>query len=89
MLEVNALAEPSSGSGLSFCVIHYKMKEDHRYVTKVAYVVLGITIDGHKGTLGMWIGKHESSNFLLNVVNDLKSRGGWMCFWSVSTVCAG
>lgn len=51
MLEVNALAEPSSGSGLSFCVIHYKMKEDHRYVTKVAYVVLGITIDGHKGIL--------------------------------------
>ena len=26
--------------------IHYKVKEDHRYVTKAAYVVLGITMDG-------------------------------------------
>ena len=25
--------------------IHYKVKEDHRYVTKAAYVVLGITMD--------------------------------------------
>ena len=32
--------------------IHYKVKEDHRYVTKAAYVVLGI-----------WIGEHESSKF--------------------------
>ena len=24
--------------------IHYKVKEDHRYVTKAAYVVLGITM---------------------------------------------
>ena len=35
--------------------IHYKVKEDHRYVTKAAYVVLGITMDGHKDILGMWI----------------------------------
>ena len=28
--------------------IHYKVKEDHRYVTKAAYVVLGITMDGRK-----------------------------------------
>ena len=26
--------------------IHYKVKEDHRYVTKAAYVVLGITLEG-------------------------------------------
>ena len=33
-------------------VIHYKIKEDHRYVTKAAYVVLGITMDGQKDILG-------------------------------------
>lgn len=32
--------------------IHYKIKEDHRYVTKAAYVVLGITMDGQKDILG-------------------------------------
>ena len=55
--------------------IHYKVKEDHRYVTKAAYVVLGITMDGRKDILGVWIGEHESSKFWLNVLNDLKSRG--------------
>jgi len=55
--------------------IHYKVREDHRYVTKAAYVVLGVTMDGRKDILGVWIGEHESSKFWLNVLNDLKSRG--------------
>ena len=55
--------------------IHYKVKEDHQYVTKAAYVVLGIGMDGCKDILGVWIGEHESSKFWLSVLNDLKSRG--------------
>ena len=50
--------------------IHYKVKEDHRYVTKAAYVVLGITLDGKKDILGVWIGEHESSKFWLNEPNE-------------------
>lgn len=55
--------------------IHYKVKEDHQYRTKAAYVVLGITLDGTKDILGIWIGENESSKFWLSVLNDLKSRG--------------
>lgn len=55
--------------------IHFKVKEDHHYVTKAAYVVLGITMDGTKDLLGTWIGEHESSKFWLGVLNDLKNRG--------------
>ncbi len=55
--------------------IHYKIKENHQIVTKAAYVVLGITLDGSKDILGIWIGEHESSKFWLGVLNDLKSRG--------------
>lgn len=55
--------------------IHYKVKENHQYVTKAAYVVLGINMDGKKDILGVWIGQHESSKFWLGVLNDLKSRG--------------
>ncbi len=55
--------------------IQYKVKENHQYVTKAAYVVLGITTDGNKDILGVWIGEHESSKFWLSVLNDLKSRG--------------
>lgn len=55
--------------------IHYKIKENHQYITKAAYVVLGINMDGNKDILGIWIGQNESSKFWLSVLNDLKSRG--------------
>lgn len=55
--------------------IHYKVKENHQYVTKAAYVVLGIQQDGHKDILGTWIGESESAKFWLSVMNDLKNRG--------------
>ncbi len=51
------------------------MKEDHQYVTKAAYVVLGIQMDGHKDILGVWIGENESAKFWLSVMNDLRNRG--------------
>ncbi len=55
--------------------IHYKVRENHQYVTKAAYVVLGINTDGAKDILGIWIGQHESAKFWASVLNDLKSRG--------------
>jgi putative transposase len=55
--------------------IHYKVNEDHQIVTKAAYVVLGVTLGGCKDILGIWIGEHESGEFWLSVLNDLKNRG--------------
>lgn len=55
--------------------IHYKVKENHQYITKAAYVVLGIGQDGRKDILGVWIGENESAKFWLSVMNDLKNRG--------------
>ena len=55
--------------------IHYKVKEDHRYITKAAYVVLGIQMDGRKDILGVWIGENESAKFWMSVMNDLRNRG--------------
>lgn len=55
--------------------IHYKVRENHQYITKAAYVVLGITLEGTKDILGIWIGENESSKFWLNVLNELKARG--------------
>jgi transposase-like protein len=55
--------------------IHYKIKEDGRIVNRAAYVVLGVTVDGSKDILGIWIGDNESSKFWLGVLNDLKNRG--------------
>jgi transposase-like protein len=55
--------------------IHYKVKENNQYVNKAAYVVLGITLEGTKDILGIWIGEHESSKFWLSVLTEIKSRG--------------
>ena len=55
--------------------IHFKVRQDNRIVNKAAYSVLGITVDGHKEILGIWVGEHESSKFWLGVCNDLKNRG--------------
>lgn len=64
--------------------IHYKVKQDHPYVTKAAYAALGITLEGTKDILGIWIGEHESSKFWPGVLNDLKSRGVYpvLCRWA-------
>ena len=55
--------------------IHYKVREDHQIITKAAYVVLGVNVDGQKEVLGIWIGANESSKYWLGVLNELKSRG--------------
>ena len=55
--------------------IHYKVREDGQIKNKAAYVVLGVTLDGFKDILGIWIGETESSKFWLGVLNDLKNRG--------------
>jgi len=55
--------------------IHYKVREDKQIVTKAAYVVVGVSMDGVKEVLGIWVGANESSKFWLGVLNDLKNRG--------------
>ncbi|WP_025642628.1 IS256 family transposase [Schnuerera ultunensis] len=55
--------------------IHYKVREDGQIKNKAAFVVLGVTLDGFKDILGIWIGETESSKFWLGVLNDLKNRG--------------
>lgn len=55
--------------------IHFKVRNEGRIQSKAAYVVLGITLDGFKEVLGIWIGESESSKFWLMVLNELKNRG--------------
>src|SRR5512135_3497598 len=56
--------------------IHLKIRREGRVETVAVYTVLGVELDGHRDALGHWIGDgHESSNFWLNVISDLQSRG--------------
>jgi len=55
--------------------IHYKVREDGRILSRAAYVVLGVTVDGYKDILSFTVGANESSKFWLGMLNDLKNRG--------------
>ena len=55
--------------------IHYKVRQNSQIVSKAAYMVVGIDLDGRKDILGFWIGESESSKFWLNVLTELNNRG--------------
>ena len=52
-----------------------KVHQDGRVINKSIYLVLGITTEGHKELLGIWISEQEGAKFWLRVLTDLQSRG--------------
>nr|WP_281179117.1 IS256 family transposase [Roseibaca calidilacus] len=49
---------------------------DSRTVKNMAvYVALGVTRDGSREVLGLWIAENEGAKFWLSVMNELKNRG--------------
>lgn len=62
--------------------IHYKVREDGRILSRAAYVVLGVTVEGYKDILSITVGANETSKFWLGMLNDLKNRGVKMSFSS-------
>lgn len=55
--------------------VHFNVKTDNMVVKKAAYIVLGVTEDGYKEVLGIWVGENEIAKFWLSVLTDLKNRG--------------
>ena len=55
--------------------IHYKMKENARYIHKAVYTVLGLNMEGKKEVLGLYLSESEGANFWLSVITDLNNRG--------------
>lgn len=55
--------------------IHYKIKENGRYVSKAVYTVLGVTIEGKKELLGIYLSDTEGAHYWLGVLTDLQNRG--------------
>jgi putative transposase len=63
-----------------YCIVwldamFYKVKEEGRSQTRCVYNILGITREGKKEVLGMYVSHSEGANFWLGVINDLKQRG--------------
>jgi len=55
--------------------IHYKVKDEGRYISKAFYTVLGVKTDGKKEILGLYLGENEGAKFWLQVLTDLQNRG--------------
>ena len=55
--------------------IHYKIKENGRYISQAIYTLLGLTIDGQKEILGIYLSANESASYWLSVLTELQNRG--------------
>lgn len=52
-----------------------KIRVDRVVKNIAAYIMLGITIEGKKEIIGIWIGENETSKYWLTVLNDIQKRG--------------
>lgn len=55
--------------------IHYKVKDEGRYVSKAVYTILGLNVEGRKELLGLYLSESEGANHWLTVLTDLHNRG--------------
>ena len=55
--------------------IHYKIKENGKYISKAVYTILGVGLNGKKEILGLYLSENEGANFWLQVLTDLNNRG--------------
>ncbi len=55
--------------------IVFKVRENSKVVNKTIYMAVGLTRDGKKEVLGLWLGKTESASFWMSVLTDMKARG--------------
>lgn len=54
----------------------FKIKDDNGfYKNKSLHFAIGITLEGKKDLLGMWITDNEGAKFWLSIITELKNRG--------------
>ncbi len=60
-----------------FDALRVKIRDaDSRMVkNKAVYIALGVTRDGEREVLGLWIADNEGTKFWLSVMNELRNRG--------------
>ena len=55
--------------------IHVKTRDAGAVRAKAVYLALGVSMEGEKEILGLWIAQTEGAKFWLQVVTELKNRG--------------
>jgi putative transposase len=60
---------------LSFDALFVKSRQEGPVQTKAVYLALGITMDGEKELLGLWLSESEGAKCWLSVFTELHNRG--------------
>jgi transposase-like protein len=55
--------------------LRLRIKDKGVVTAKVAYLAVGVDLDGRKHALGLWIADTEAAKFWAKVVTDLRNRG--------------
>jgi len=55
--------------------IHFKVREESKYITKAFYTVYSINWEGQRDLLGLYVQGNEGANKWGLILNDLKRRG--------------
>jgi len=55
--------------------IQFKVRDNGHVKNKAIYLAIGLTMEGMKEVLGLWIAQTEGAKFWLQVVTELKNRG--------------
>lgn len=58
-----------------FDALRVKVRDQGTVSNKAVYLALGITTDGRKHILGLWIDANEGAKFWLRIANELRNRG--------------
>jgi len=55
--------------------IQFKVRDSGHVKNKAIYLAIGVTVEGYKEVLGLWIAQTEGAKFWLQVVTELRNRG--------------
>lgn len=55
--------------------VHFSVRDNGQIKKLAAYVILAVSMTGHKEVLSIHIGENESAKYWLGVLNELKNRG--------------
>src|SRR5690606_23028391 len=55
--------------------IMVKIRQDKQVINKAVYLALGVTMEGQKELLGLWLSENEGAKFWLSVLTELQNRG--------------
>ena len=58
-----------------FDALRVKMRDEGTVRNKAVYLAIGVTADGRKDVLGIWIEQTEGAKFWMRVMSELKNRG--------------